>query len=134
MEAAISKTSIKGKRQKYQKVSSELKSKIAKYEVENGVKAAGVKFKPQVPDAPKNWRNTGRDWKVSYLRELGRKRKAGEERDILCLPVKKRGRPLMIGDILNRQVQQYISELRKAHATVNTAIVFFYWNRHSTRS
>ena len=64
-----------------------------------------------------------RDWKVSFLRELGRKRKAGEEEDILCLPAKKRGRPLMIGDILDRQVQQYISELRKAHASVNTAIV-----------
>ena len=35
----------------------------------------------------------------------------------------KRGRPLMIGSELTRQVQDYIMELWKAHATVNTAIV-----------
>ena len=35
----------------------------------------------------------------------------------------KKGQPLMIGSELDRQVQDYIMELRKAHATVNTAIV-----------
>ena len=39
------------------------------------------------------------------------------------LPVKKRGRPLMIGEDLDKQVQAYITELQKAHATVNTTIV-----------
>ena len=43
VEAAISKTTLKGKRQEYQKVSSESKAKIAKYAVENGVKAAVVR-------------------------------------------------------------------------------------------
>ena len=39
------------------------------------------------------------------------------------LPVKKRGMPLTIGEDLDKQVQAYITELRKAQATVNTAIV-----------
>jgi len=101
----------------------ELKTKIAKYAVENGIKAAVKKFKDPVPNAPDNWKNTVRDWKDSYLRELERKRKAGDMEDITCLPAKKRGRPLMIWSELDRQVQDYIMELRKAHATVNTAIV-----------
>ena len=113
----------KGKqRQEYQKVSIELKTKVAKYAAENGIKAAVKKFQDQVSNAPKNWKNTVRDWKDAYLHQLERKRKAGDLEDVV-LPVKKRGRPLMIGEDLDKQVQAYITELRKAHATVNTAIV-----------
>ena len=100
-----------------------MKTKIAKYTAENEIKAAVKNFKAQVPNAPENWKNAVRDWKDSYLHELERKRKAWDMEDISCLPMKKRGRPLMIGRELDRQVQDYIMELRKAHATVNTAIV-----------
>ena len=48
------------------------------------------------------------------------KRKAGCD---VLLPVKKRGWPLLIGDDLDKQVQNYLLELRKGHAAVNTAIV-----------
>ena len=113
----------KGKRrQEYQKVSTELKTKVAKHAAENGVKAAVKKFQDRVPNATKNWKNTVRDWKDAYLRQLQRKRKAGDLGEVV-LPVKKRGRPLKVGEMLDKQVQAYITELRKAHATVNTAIV-----------
>ena len=39
------------------------------------------------------------------------------------LPVKKQRRPLTFGEDLDKQVQAYVTELWKAHATVNTAIV-----------
>ena len=83
VESAISR----GKRQEYQKVSVQLKTKIAKYAAENGLKAVVKKFKAQVPNSPENWKNTTRDWQDNYLRELERKRKAGDMEDISCLPV-----------------------------------------------
>ena len=41
----------------------------------------------------------------------------------MLLPVKKTGRPLLVGDDLDKQIQAYIIGLRKGHCTVNTAIV-----------
>ncbi len=94
-----------------------MKTNIAKFAVENGINAAVIK-----PKAPENWKNTIRDWKYSYLREVSKKRKVGDTEDFL-IPVKKRGRPLLIGDDLDNQVQACIKDLRKSHAAVNTAIV-----------
>ena len=110
------------RRQEYEKVSTELKTKAARYAAENGVKAAVMKFQGQVPNAPKNCKNTVCDWKYDFLRQLQRKRKAGDLDDVVLL-VKKRGRPLKVGEVIDKQVQAYITELRKAHATINTAIV-----------
>ena len=120
-ESLLSEESSR-KRQKYQKVSTEMKSKIAKYASENGVQAAVKRFKEQVPNAPKNWKNTVRDWKYAYLHELYRKRGAGDNTNVL-LPAKRMGRPLLLGNELDKQVQEYIKSLRNGHAVVNTAIV-----------
>jgi len=46
--------------------------------------------------------------------------KAGELQD---LPGKKRGRPLMIGEELNQQMQDYISYLRTRGVIINTHVV-----------
>ena len=43
--------------------------------------------------------------------------------DVHELPEKRRGRPLLLGAELDRQVQAYINSLRKSGAVVNTAIV-----------
>ena len=49
------------------KISTEMKSKIAKYAAENSVKSAVNKFKDQVPNAQENWNyTTVRDWKEAY--------------------------------------------------------------------
>ncbi len=53
---------------------------------------------------------------------MSKKRKSGDTEDFL-IPVKKRKRPPLIGDDLDKQVQAYIKDLRKSHAAVNTAIV-----------
>ena len=122
---AVSKTDGHGsivKRKGYQEVSLELKTKIAKYALVNGVQSAVNKFKNKVPNPPRNWHNTVRDWKEGYQQELLRKRKVGSLEDVV-LPVKKRGRPLLVGEILDKQVQMYIKELQKGHCIVNTAIL-----------
>lgn len=99
-----------------------MKSKIAKYAAENSIKAAVTKFQHQVPNVPKNWKNTNRDWKNGYLRELKRKRAVGDTSDVEFLS-KKMGRPLLLGDKLDKQVQAYVTCLKSGHAVVNTAIV-----------
>ena len=39
------------------------------------------------------------------------------------LPMKKRGRPYLLGEKLDEQIRQYLTTLRKAGAVINTAIV-----------
>ena len=110
VESVLTSSSSRGgaKRQTYQKISTELKTKIGKYAAENGIRAAVTKFKDKVSNSPKNWKNTVCDWKEAYVKELERKRKAGCM-DEVTLPVKKKGRPLLIGEELDKQVQGYIS-------------------------
>ena len=77
-------------RQEYQKVSIELKTKVAKYATGNGIKAVVKKFQDQEPNATKNWKNMVHvhDWKDAYLCQVERKIKAGDLEDVV-LPVKK---------------------------------------------
>ena len=105
------------------KVSIEMKNKIAKYAVENGVKSTVEKFKNQVPNAPPNWKNTVKDWRDAYLRELKRKRAAGGDISDMVLEPPKRGRPLLLGVELDKIVQEYIKRLQSGHAVVNASIV-----------
>ena len=122
----IEDLSEKGKRRPYTKVSIELKTKISKYAAENGVGAAVKKFKDSVGESgpPPNWNNAIRDWKNSYEREVARKRRTGEK-DVssLVLPQKKRGRPCLLAEHLDKQVKHYITQLRNAGGVINTPIV-----------
>ena len=55
------------------------------------------------------------------MKERSRKRQA--EKDDSKLPVKKRGRKVVLGEKMDSMVQQYILKLRPKGATINTAIV-----------
>ena len=70
------------------------------------------KFKYKVPNTPKNWKNTVRDWRIAHLCELNRKRSAGDTSDVL-MPVQK------WSTIPSRRGTR---NLRSDHAVVNTAI------------
>ena len=58
------------------------------------------------------------------LAELNRKRKAGEKDyfTITSLPVKKRGRPLLLGEKLDSHVKSYIRAIREGGGVVTTSI------------
>ena len=43
--------------------------------------------------------------------------------DLKELPLKKTGRPLMLGDELDKQVRQYVHDLRAMGVTINIAVV-----------
>ena len=59
-------------------------------------------------------------WKGKYLAEISCKWKAGETSDlsVKSLPIKKRGRPLLLGE----EVRHYIQVVRKGGGVINTAI------------
>ena len=58
-----------------------------------------------------------------YITELASKLKAGDkDTAVERLPVKPKGRPLLLGPELDRQVQDYLISLREAGGVVNTLI------------
>ena len=63
-------------------------------------------------------------WKGKYLAESRRKRKAGETCDlsIKSLPVKKRGRSLLLGEELDTEVKHYIRAVHKGGGIIDTAV------------
>ena len=64
------------------------------------------------------------DLKVKYQEALSkRKRSQEEDIEITELPSKKKGRSLLMGELLDGRVQCYIKEMRSKGAVVNTAIV-----------
>ena len=66
-----------------------------------------------------------RQFKSQYQSLLSKK-KPGEcsQDDEVCeLPSKKMGRPLLIGDEADKQLQEYVRYLRATGAAVNTAVV-----------
>uniref|UniRef100_A0A1X7ULW5 Uncharacterized protein n=1 Tax=Amphimedon queenslandica TaxID=400682 RepID=A0A1X7ULW5_AMPQE len=125
VEREVEKAHQTKARGSYNKLSIERKTEIAKYAVENGIKAAVRKFEGSVPNAPKNWANTVRDWKDMYIKELNRKRKMdckGDDDDLL-IPQKKRRKPLLIGEDWDKDIRTYITALRANGSVVNTSIV-----------
>ena len=62
-----------------------------------------------------------RTWRNTYTRELHSKK--DDITALKCLPEKKRGRPYLLGEELDKQVRAYVASLRANGAVVNTAIV-----------
>ena len=60
-------------------------------------------------------------WMTKYRRELAARKRAGEDTTVKELG-KKTGRPLMLGEYLDRQVCVYLTAFRENGAVVNTAI------------
>ena len=63
-------------------------------------------------------------WKGKYVAEINRKRKAGDMNDLIVksLPVKKWGRPLLLGEKLDTEVKCYIQAVREGGGVITTAI------------
>lgn len=98
----------------------EQKAKVGKYAAENGTTKAIRHFTKDMPCLKES---TVRGWKTTYLRELAAKVKAGEEDlSIERFPAREKGRPLLLGQDLDRQVRTYLTSLRDVGGVVNTSI------------
>ena len=102
----------------YHKLSPALRANIGKYACENGVCAAARHFSHRLEKSLNE--STVRSIKKAYLIEVGQKRRFDET--VSVLPPQKRGRPLLLGDKLDDQVQRYLKKVRECGGTVNTAI------------
>ena len=67
--------------------------------------------------------STVRTWKKKFLQEISRRKRAGEAVTVEALENKKTGRPLMLGQDLDKQVQSHLAAPLESGAVVNTAIV-----------
>uniref|UniRef100_A0A1X7V738 Uncharacterized protein n=1 Tax=Amphimedon queenslandica TaxID=400682 RepID=A0A1X7V738_AMPQE len=117
----------KQKRGPYSKFSPEQKAVIDKRAAECGVVAAVRHF---IKNFPCQKENTVRDCRDLYLKELKKKRTAASvditksgEIKVTHFTGKRRGRPLLLGEEFDKQVQEYLLFLRERGAVVNTSIV-----------
>ena len=100
-------------RSSYCKLTPAQRCEVGKKAAEMGVTSAIRYYKRKFPDLPLT-EPTVRRIKNAYLEEL--KEKSLEQVEKLKeLPFKKRGRPLYIGEELDKQVQAYVKETRIAH-------------------
>ena len=104
----------------YVKFSNEAKLVITRYVAENGIAAYLRHFANHFPDLKESSVSTGRNL---FQTELSRKRKVKDDSDILELPHKKKGRPLLLGGKLDDLVKSYVQYLRIKGTPVNKAVV-----------
>lgn len=60
--------------------------------------------------------------KKAYLEETRAKRAAEDEGEVTSLPLKKRGRPVLLGEELDSMVQQYLTKVREGGGVVTARI------------
>ncbi len=106
-------------REPYIKLTPVQKAMIGRRAAEHGVTATIRYISKQYEDIDLK-ETTVQRLKNNYLSEL--KRKRVEPCEITELPSKKRGRPLLLGDELDKKVKAYLVSLRSCGAVVNTAI------------
>ena len=64
---------------------------------------------------------TANSLKKAYLQRVREKRAAEDDGDV-TLPMKKRGRPVLLGDVLDRKVQKYLVRVRNGGGVVSAKI------------
>ena len=109
------------KRSTYLRVTGKQKAIIAKYAAENGIVKSIRHFQKNFPDDVLK-ESTVRGWKNAYLRELQERKRSGDDVSITELSPKKTGRPLLLDEQMDREVQMYLLSLREAGGSVNCAI------------
>ena len=113
--------SDKGKRGPYKKYSPTVRAEIGKYACHHGVAAAARFFSRRLDK--KVSETTVRSIKTAYVK-LGvqQKRGAEDEGEITALPLKKRGRPALLGQELDTHVQMYLKKVREGGGAVSARI------------
>ena len=88
----------------------------------NGNQAAIRHFSKQLAVELKP--TSAQTWKTKYLDELNRKLKERETENltVMSLPIKKRGRPLLLGEKLDSEIKSYIKAVCEVGGIVTTSI------------
>ena len=106
----------------YAKLTPEKQAEIAQYAVLHGNKAAIHHFSQELGFGIKE--SSVSTWKSKYQAELKRVSASGNVDDVSVkrLPVKRRGRPLLLGEKLDTEVKSYIQAVREAGGVITTSI------------
>ena len=104
----------------YEHFTPKEKARIGKRAAEHGVTATVRLFSKAFPVRPLK-ESSVRTWK-KYKVELVKNKKAGKDVAVKELVDKKRGRPLLLGSELDKQMQVYLTTLCTNGAVINTAI------------
>ena len=99
----------------YSKFSPEQQAEIAHYATLHGNKAAVHHYSRTLGTSIKE--SSVSTWKKKYLAEVKRRKSA-----VKSLPVKKRGRPLLLGTKLDDDVKSYVKAVREAGGVITTSI------------
>ena len=121
LETEEKEKGLQCKRGTYECFTPEEKARIGKRAAEFGV-TASIRYFSKAFSSRSLKESTVRTWKAKYLQEARTKRRAGDDSALRALPNRKSGRPLMLGDDLDKQVRAYLTSLRENGAAVNTAI------------
>ena len=110
------------KRGGYKKYTATQRSEIGKYSYQHGAAAAAQHISKEL--GLKVSESTVKSIKKAYLKEL-RKRPRTDDggESISALPVKKRGRKLLLGDDLDQKVQIYLRKVREGGGAVSARTV-----------
>ena len=95
-----------------------VRAEMGKYASHHGVAAAARHFTRKLGGNVSV--STVHSIKKAYIETL--KRNADNEGDITALPLKKRGRPLMLGEELDKSVQVYLRKVRECGGVVTSRI------------
>ena len=111
----------RSKRGHYYSYTAKQRAEIGKYASQNGVQAAKIKYSRELGIVINE--STVRKFKKLYTDELSKKRRARNSTPVTELTLKKRGRPLLLGDRLDEMVKQYVADTRKVSGTIGTDTV-----------
>ena len=101
-------------------------AQIARYALSHGNQAAICRYNEEYSTEIRE--SSVSTWKSKYVTELDCKQKAGDFEAsgalvVDTLPLKKRGRPLLLGNELDDQVKCYIKDARAAGTPIDTTVV-----------
>ena len=93
---------------------------MARYACQNGISVAALHFSKRLGHCVRN--STVHSIKAAYLVEIKKLRIMGEETCLDALPVKKQGRPPLLGERLDTMVQSYLRKVRNEGRAVTSHI------------
>ena len=120
VEEVLKVTSCKAKQQ-YVKITPAQRFEFGKKAAEIGIAQALRFYRKKYPDLMVS-EPTARRAKNQYLHELKKRPRSSDSDDFRELPTKKRGRPLLLGEEVDRQVRTYLNTMRGRGCAVNTAV------------
>ena len=121
----IEKKPLRSIREPYMKLTPAQRFTIGKRAAEDGTTATIRFFSTKYPELGVLKETTVRRFKNLYQDQLKVARHNGlqPEDDSQEILLKKNGRPLLVGDELDKQIREYISDLRARGAVINTSVV-----------